>query len=139
MNAADETSLSPWMDIWPDVPASPLDADAQCDVVVIGSGIAGLSVAYELSAHGRSVVVIDRGRIGGGMSSRTTAHLASELDDYYFELIDARDEDEARLYHSSQSAAINRIEAICRALYRAYRSRPQIMRLLRETENLRSW
>jgi glycine/D-amino acid oxidase-like deaminating enzyme/nitrite reductase/ring-hydroxylating ferredoxin subunit len=114
MNAADETSLSPWMDIWPDVMASPLDKDAQCDVVVIGSGIAGLSVAYELSARGRSVTVIDRGRIGGGMTSRTTAHLASELDDYYFELIDARGEDEARLYHSSQIAAINRIEAICR-------------------------
>lgn len=113
MNVADEHSLSPWMDVLPDVEAPPLATDAQCDVVVVGGGISGLSIAYELAAHGRSVIVIDRGRIGAGMTARTTAHLASELDDYYFELIDARGEDEARLYHSSQVAAINRIEAIC--------------------------
>jgi glycine/D-amino acid oxidase-like deaminating enzyme/nitrite reductase/ring-hydroxylating ferredoxin subunit len=114
MNVADEPSLSPWMDIWPQVPAPPLTDDTGCDVVVVGSGIAGLSIAYELGLHSYEVVVIDRGRIGGGMTCRTTAHLSSELDDYYFELIDARGEDEARLYHSSQVAAINRIEAICR-------------------------
>ena len=34
--------------------------DQACDVVVIGSGIAGLSAAYELSRFGRSVIVIDR-------------------------------------------------------------------------------
>lgn len=114
MNAAEEHSRSCWMDELPAVDAPPLADDATCDVVVIGSGIAGLSIAYELSRFGRTVIVIDRGRIGGGMTARTTAHLASALDDYYYELIEVRGEDEARLYHDSQVAAINRIEAICR-------------------------
>jgi glycine/D-amino acid oxidase-like deaminating enzyme/nitrite reductase/ring-hydroxylating ferredoxin subunit len=114
MNVADESSISPWMDVRPDVPAPPLTANTRCDVVVVGAGIAGLSIAYELASHGRAVVVIDRGAIGSGMTARTTAHLSSELDDYYFELIGVRGEEEARLYHSSQVAAINRIEAICR-------------------------
>ena len=114
MNVLNEQSVSPWMETLPDAASGPLTVDADCDVVVIGAGIAGLSIAYELASHGRSVIVIDRGRIGGGMTARTTAHLASELDDYYFELIAARGEEEARLYHSSQVAAINRIEAICR-------------------------
>jgi glycine/D-amino acid oxidase-like deaminating enzyme/nitrite reductase/ring-hydroxylating ferredoxin subunit len=114
MNVADERSVSPWMDHLPDVDAPPLTADAACDVVVIGAGMAGLSIAYELAVHGRSVIVVDRGGIGSGMTARTTAHLASELDDYYHALIDIRGEEEARLYHSSQVAAINRIEAICR-------------------------
>src|SRR3712207_260759 len=48
------------------------------------------------------------------MTARTTAHLATELDDFYSELISVRGEDEARLYHDSQVAAVNRIEAICR-------------------------
>ncbi|MGZ8997647.1 MAG: FAD-dependent oxidoreductase, partial [Allosphingosinicella sp.] len=91
-----------------------LTEDADCDVVVIGSGIAGLSTAYELARFGRSVIVIDRGRIGMGMTARTTAHLATELDDFYSELIKVRGEDEARLYHDSQVAAVNRVEAICR-------------------------
>ena len=50
--------------------APPLAGDATCDVVVIGAGIAGLSTAYELSRFGRAVIVIDRGRIGGGMTAR---------------------------------------------------------------------
>jgi glycine/D-amino acid oxidase-like deaminating enzyme/nitrite reductase/ring-hydroxylating ferredoxin subunit len=114
MNVADEASISPWMDIKADVAAPPLDRDTVCDVLVVGAGMAGLSIAYELAAHRRSVLVIDRGAIGSGMSARTTAHLSSELDDYYHRLIDVRGEDEARLYHASQVAAINRIEAICR-------------------------
>ena len=91
-----------------------LAADTSCDLVVIGAGIAGLSTAYEAARWGWKVVVIDRqGSIGGVMTPRTTAHLASELDDYYHYLIKAVGEDQARLYHDSQVAAINRVEAIC--------------------------
>ncbi|MBV9061617.1 MAG: FAD-dependent oxidoreductase, partial [Alphaproteobacteria bacterium] len=82
------------------------------DVVIIGSGIAGLSVAYEMSARGASVIVVDRGQIGGGMTARTTAHLASALDDFYSELIKSRDENLARLLHESLDASIDRAEAI---------------------------
>jgi glycine/D-amino acid oxidase-like deaminating enzyme/nitrite reductase/ring-hydroxylating ferredoxin subunit len=91
-----------------------LDADARCDLVVVGSGIAGLSSAYEAARCGASVLVVDRGAIAGGMTARTTAHLVTEIDDRYFELIDAVGEDDARLYHESQVAAVNRIEGICR-------------------------
>jgi glycine/D-amino acid oxidase-like deaminating enzyme/nitrite reductase/ring-hydroxylating ferredoxin subunit len=114
MNVGDERSISYWMHESPVIDAPKLTTDETCDVVVIGSGIAGLSTAYELSRFGRSVIVIDRGGIGNGMTARTTAHLATELDDFYSELIRVRGEDEARLYHDSQVAAVNRIEAICR-------------------------
>jgi glycine/D-amino acid oxidase-like deaminating enzyme/nitrite reductase/ring-hydroxylating ferredoxin subunit len=92
----------------------PLDADAECDLVVVGSGIAGLSSAYEAARFGWKVMVIDRAEtIGGVMTPRTTAHLATALDDYYHCLIEARGEDDARICHESQVAAVNRIEAIC--------------------------
>ena len=90
MNVGNEHSRSLWMSKAPVAEALPLAADAEADVVVVGSGIAGLSTAYELARLGRSVIVIDRGGIGSGMTARTTAHLASELDDYYHELIHAR-------------------------------------------------
>src|ERR687893_1753620 len=114
MNVGDERSTSFWMEKGPAIDAPTLSSDESCDVVVIGAGIAGLSTAYELSRFGRSVIVIDRGGIGHGMTARTTAHLATELDDFYSELIRVRGEDEARVYHDSQVAAVNRIEAICR-------------------------
>lgn len=112
MNVGDERSRSFWMcDSFP-IHASALIGDAEADIVVIGGGIAGLSIAYELGQHGRSVILIDRGEIGWGMTARTTGHLASELDDFYHELVRIRGVDEARLYHQSQIAAINRVEAI---------------------------
>src|SRR5436309_11824039 len=114
MNVFDERSKSYWMQARPSITSSPLQRDQSCDAVVVGSGIAGLSTAYELSRFGRSVIVIDRGEIGYGMTARTTAHLATELDDFYCELIRVRGEDEARIYYDSQVAAVNRIEAICR-------------------------
>jgi glycine/D-amino acid oxidase-like deaminating enzyme/nitrite reductase/ring-hydroxylating ferredoxin subunit len=114
MNVGDERSRSCWMDVTPVIAVPALAQDESCDVVVIGAGIAGLSTAYELSRLGRSVVVIDRGGIGSGMTARTTAHLATELDDFYSELVSVRGEEEARLYYDSQVAAVNRIEAICR-------------------------
>ena len=90
-----------------------LEGDAVCDLLVVGSGIAGLSSAYEAARLGAKVIVIDRGDITGGMTARTTAHLASALDDYYAKLIKVVGEDDARLYYESQLAAINRIEAVC--------------------------
>jgi glycine/D-amino acid oxidase-like deaminating enzyme/nitrite reductase/ring-hydroxylating ferredoxin subunit len=114
MNVRDEHTRSFWMDV-PVADAPALSATLSTDIVVVGSGIAGLSVAYELASHGRSVVVLDRGGIGSGMTARTTAHLATALDDGYDELARVRGLDFARRYYQSVAAAIDRAEAILRA------------------------
>src|SRR5438874_11061846 len=98
MNIAEERTKSLWMDIEV-AKASPMDRDQSTDVVVIGSGIAGLSIAYELTARGRSVIVLDRGKIGSGMTARTTAHFASALDVRYVDLICARSFEVGLLYY----------------------------------------
>src|SRR5947208_2871943 len=111
MNVADERTRSLWLDTR--LPSAPsLEADTRAQAIVIGSGIAGLSVAYELSARGLSVIVVDRGQIGSGMTARTTAHLASALDDFYFRLIASRDDNIARLLHESLAASIDHAESI---------------------------
>jgi len=58
------------------------------------------------------VIVVDRGPIAGGMTSRTTAHLAPICDDTLCSLIDLRGEEMARLFQLSQEAAVDRIETI---------------------------
>jgi glycine/D-amino acid oxidase-like deaminating enzyme len=72
MNVSDERTVSVWAstEVAPD--AMPLAQDETVDVVVVGSGIAGMSVAYELAVAGQRVAVIDRGKIGSGMTARTT-------------------------------------------------------------------
>jgi glycine/D-amino acid oxidase-like deaminating enzyme len=82
------------------------------DTVIVGSGIAGLSAAYELAAACQMVIVVDRGAIAGGMTSRTTAHLAPICDDAISSLIVLRGEEMAPAVQQSQEAAVDRIEAI---------------------------
>lgn len=110
MNALGERTRSLWMkvDVYPDAPK--FSGKKSCDTVIIGSGIAGLSIAYELASIGQKVIVIDRGSIAGGMTSRTTAHLAPICDDGLSTLINLRGEETARLFQESQEAAVARIE-----------------------------
>jgi glycine/D-amino acid oxidase-like deaminating enzyme/nitrite reductase/ring-hydroxylating ferredoxin subunit len=111
-NAADQRSQSLWMDVEVAPEALPLEGDRHCDVVVIGSGIAGISTAYELAIRGQQVLIIDRGRIAGGITARTSAHLAPLCDDLTSEMIKLRGEEISRTFYQSQAAAVDRIEQI---------------------------
>jgi glycine/D-amino acid oxidase-like deaminating enzyme len=97
------------MDIGTVSDALPLEGDRSCDVVVIGSGIAGISTAYELAVKNQRVVIIDRGNIAGGITARTSAHLAPLCDDLTSAMIKLRGEDLSRAFYESQAAAIDRI------------------------------
>src|SRR5437762_2156285 len=112
MNVGNERTKSIWADTRVAPEAVALGQDIEADTVVIGSGIAGLSTAYELSEQGQRVVVLDRGAIATGMTARTTAHLTSISDDGFDTLIDVRGEENARLFYESHSASIDRIEAV---------------------------
>lgn len=93
-----------------------LTSNAEADVCVMGAGIAGLSTAYHLTLENRSVIVLDDGPVGGGQSEKTSAHLASVLDDRFSTLAQRRGEEACRLAAESHSAAITRIERIVRDL-----------------------
>lgn len=89
------------------------DGIERVDVAVIGAGIAGLATALNLVDEGRHVVVFDRDGFGAGESLRTTAHLASALDDRYGHLARWHGSDGARLAAASHAAATDWIEAFC--------------------------
>jgi glycine/D-amino acid oxidase-like deaminating enzyme/nitrite reductase/ring-hydroxylating ferredoxin subunit len=111
MNVSSEKSVSLWMGtkVLEDAPA--LDKAEKADVVIVGSGIAGMSVAWELVRAGKDVVILDRGPIGKGMTSRTTAHLTAQCDDGFHQLIGRRGEEIAKAWYQSQAMSIDRIEA----------------------------
>ena len=88
----------------------PLVSDVDADVCVVGAGIAGITTAFLLATEGRHVVVLDAGTVGGGMTGRTTAHLAPALDDRYYELEREHGADGARLAAESHRAAVDAIE-----------------------------
>lgn len=71
-----ETDRDLARDCWYDVtaprgPAWPaLDGAVDCDVAIVGGGLAGLSAALELAQRGLSVRVLEAGTVGGGASGR---------------------------------------------------------------------
>jgi glycine/D-amino acid oxidase-like deaminating enzyme/nitrite reductase/ring-hydroxylating ferredoxin subunit len=106
------TTVSVWM-ATAAIPTRPqLEEDARAHVCIVGAGIAGMTTAYLLARAGKTVVVVDDGPIGGGMTGRTTAHLVTALDDRYFELERLHGETGARLAAESHAAAIDLVESI---------------------------
>ena len=108
----DRRSKSLWMDVAVAPSATPLQGDKECDVVIVGAGIAGISTAYELAIEGSHVIVLDRGKIAGGITARTSAHLAPLCDDLTSAMISLRGEEISRRFYQSQAAAVDRIEEI---------------------------
>src|SRR3954465_1516774 len=111
-NSTDRRSRSLWMDIDVAPNARPLQGGKECDVVVIGSGIAGISTAYELAIEGQRVIVVDRGKIAGAIPAAPRAHLAPLCDDLTSAMIRLRGEETSKLFYESQAAAVDRIEEI---------------------------
>ncbi|MBV9109426.1 MAG: FAD-binding oxidoreductase, partial [Gemmatimonadetes bacterium] len=109
-----ERSLSVWESTNPQKEFPRLEGDATADVVIVGAGIAGMSVAYHLAKAGQKVIVLDDNAVGGGESGQTTAHLSSAMDDYYQVLEKVHGPEAARIAHDSHQGAIDTIERIVR-------------------------
>ncbi len=111
-HSSDGLTQSPWTDDAKIPDTEVLVRNTGAEVCVVGAGIAGLSIAYELACDGRSVVVIDAADIASGQTARTSAHLASALDDRFVRLERLHGLEGARLAAESHRMAIDRIEAI---------------------------
>jgi glycine/D-amino acid oxidase-like deaminating enzyme/nitrite reductase/ring-hydroxylating ferredoxin subunit len=99
--------LSLWVDTTtaPDRLGRPVPADA--DVVVVGAGIAGLTVAYLQAEAGRSVVVLEAGRVGAGVSGHSTAKLSAQHGLKYDALRRRRGARAASTYARTQQDAVD--------------------------------
>ncbi|MCP3819987.1 FAD-dependent oxidoreductase [Streptomyces sp. A3M-1-3] len=100
---------SHWMETAQAPPRAPLSEDIEVDVAVVGAGIAGLSTAWELSRTGRSVAVLEAGRVAAGVSGYTTAKVCALHTLIYDRLRRTRGPEGARLYARSQSEAVEHV------------------------------
>jgi len=113
MKSASGATTSIWMETAEAAPDSgALNENLRADVLIVGAGIAGLTTAYLLARQGKKVVVLDDKTIGDGNTNRTTAHLASAIDDRFYEMERLHGEAGARLAYESHAGAIDKIEEI---------------------------
>lgn len=86
------------------------------DVCIIGSGISGISVAYELIRRGKKVTMIEARNVLSGETGRTSGHLSNALDDGYTNIAKKHGEKGAQIAADSHSWAIKRVGEISKEL-----------------------
>lgn len=90
----------------------PLDRDVRCEVAIIGAGITGALIAWELADAGVSTVVLDRREVAHGSTSGSTSLLQYELDEPLHRLIRHLGNDRAVRTYRRCRDAIDGIEAL---------------------------
>jgi glycine/D-amino acid oxidase-like deaminating enzyme len=91
-----------------------LDGDASADVVVVGAGITGLTVAYSLARAGPSVMVLERARCASVDTGHTSAHLTMVTDSRFHELVKQLGRPHAQAVWDAGLCAIATIDEIVR-------------------------
>ncbi|AGX44008.1 FAD-dependent oxidoreductase [Clostridium saccharobutylicum] len=89
-----------------------LSKDIECDILVIGAGMAGLLTAYMLTKSGREVVVIDAKSTASGVTKNTTAKITCQHDLIYDSIIKEFGEEGASQYFKANQLAIEKYKEI---------------------------
>lgn len=85
-----------------------LSGDYKTDVLIVGGGMCGLLCAYFLSWTGLDYCLVDAGRIGEGITARTTAKISVLQGFAYQTIMQKLGRDAARLYLESNESALER-------------------------------
>jgi glycine/D-amino acid oxidase-like deaminating enzyme len=83
-----------------------------CDVLIIGGGITGTIMAWQLSSEGYNTVLIDRGDVCLGSTSATTALLQYEIDVPLYAMMNSLGEEVAKDCYAGGVKAIDKIESV---------------------------
>lgn len=89
-----------------------LNKHHQTGVCVVGGGICGVSTAYQLAKRGHRVTLVEAFQLGSGQTGRTTAHLTTQLEEEFQQLMKFQDPETIQLFHQSQARAVDVIEEV---------------------------
>jgi glycine/D-amino acid oxidase-like deaminating enzyme/nitrite reductase/ring-hydroxylating ferredoxin subunit len=101
------TSL--WLDTTPETDFPTLKNSLTADIAIIGGGLAGLTAATLLKAHGKTVAVLEAMHIVQGVTGYTTAKITSLHTLIYDYLIGHFGLEKAHAYADANQAAIEQI------------------------------
>ena len=84
----------------------------ETDILIIGGGITGLTTAYFLKDTNYKITLIDKSKLGMGVTSKTTAKISYVEQDIYRKLTKMHNSKIAKTYYQSQKEAIHLIKKI---------------------------
>lgn len=91
-----------------------LEGDLGTDVLIVGGGMAGILCAWRLNQAGVDCALIEAGRIGRGVTGRTTGKITSQHGFVYHELIRCFGAEGARMYYEANQAALEEYRQLSR-------------------------
>jgi len=143
LGAMDTTAST--VPVWLDEPGprlTPLASEIDLEVLIVGGGIAGISLAHALAEQGGAVGLLEAGAIGGAASGRNAGFLTLSPPEPYRELVALWGRDGARAMLQLGRRSHERVRTLVRTLDIACDYRPSgSMRLARtpdEAEDLRA-
>jgi glycine/D-amino acid oxidase-like deaminating enzyme len=97
----DKQISSPWLvQLKLERPHFKLEADTDCDVAVVGAGIAGIMTAYQILKHtNSSVALIEAGRIAHGATGHNAGHVTNYFERPFQSIVDEFGTDMAAAGH----------------------------------------
>ncbi|WP_339321926.1 FAD-dependent oxidoreductase [Paenibacillus sp. FSL W8-0194] len=98
----------------PEYPA--LDQDVDCDFLIVGGGMSGAMMAYQLAARHQNIVLIDKRNIGGGSTAANTGLLQSSNDKSLTSMIHTFGEEIGVAFYKKCEQSIRQIREICAKL-----------------------
>lgn len=89
-----------------------IELPKETEIVIVGGGMAGITSAYLLAKAGKKVLLLEKGKIGGYVTSATTAFLTFTIDTEPLELIKKFGKENAKLILEAHKVAIDEVEKI---------------------------
>lgn len=125
--------------IWTDTPLPQfptLQGDKRTQVLIIGGGMAGLLCAYRLKNAGAEVLLVEAGRICGGVTQNTTAKITSQHGLIYHKLLQKLGQEQAKLYLQANEAAVRDYHALCKDISCQFEAQPSFVYSLEDRQIL---
>ncbi len=89
-----------------------LTGEVVTDTVIIGGGMAGILIGYELTRKGVPNVIVERERIGMGATKNSTAKVTAQHNLIYARLMTEQGKPQARQYAMANRKAVERFSGI---------------------------
>lgn len=87
-----------------------LNSNKSTEVCIVGGGIAGISIAYELNKRGYNIILLEASTIGSGQTGRTTAHLTYQPEESLSTFVKKLGKIKVKKFIQAHQEAITQIE-----------------------------